>query len=379
MDDLEAIVFSPAEAAQHIDAWQALNAQALSPNPFFGPDFLLPYLANMEKGGAAICAVRRRSGGAFMALAPFIRRRPGLILPAAVALATDYGPLGTPLVAPDASKDAPGEALALLVEAMLRHSRKGLAVFPYLRTDDAAAVGLCEAAKARGWHIAFDDPQIRAGHASGQAGKAQFKAVAKGRLKELGRQFRRLSDLAETRFSSTSDPAELSEAFDRFLRLEAKGWKGGRGSALSSSAASAAFARAFAHSASARGALRIDELVHAGEPIAMLVLIREGNRLFAWKTAYDEAFARFSPGSQLAREAMRLTLAEEGEKDGNSLAIPGHPMISPLWRGEVPYATAVIATSKAGAAQATRLTADMAAKRRLKQAAKALVARIRRG
>lgn len=374
MGDLEAIVFSPAEAAQHRNAWQALNAGALSPNPFFGPDFLLPYLAWMERREAKICAVRRKSDGAFAALAPFVNRRAGLVLPAALALATDYGPLGTPLLQPG----EPAEAFDLLLDAAKKISPSGVIAFPYLRTDDAVAAALAETAEAKGWHLAFDNPQIRAGHGCGEAGKRQFGNVTKGRLKELRRQLRRLCDLAETKFSSTSDPAELPAAFERFLRLEAKSWKGNRGSALSSNSQSALFAHAFIEAASARKALRIDELTHAGEPVAMLVLLREGNRLFAWKTAYDEAFARFSPGSQLAREAMRLTLAEKGERDGDSLAIPGHPMISPLWRGEVPYATAVIAPAPQAAARAAMLAADMATKRRLKQAAKATLARLKR-
>ncbi|MBA5778552.1 GNAT family N-acetyltransferase [Stappia sp. F7233] len=382
MSGLEALILKPQEAGAMAPAWQALAERAVAPNPFFAPSFLLPYLAHLDRRPAVLVAVREKGADALLAAAPFQHRRPGLLIGAATAAAGDYGPLGTPLLAPGALAGAPADALAgalaLLVEAAAGHFRKKIVVFPYLRTDDAVAASLSEAAGARGWHLAFDDPQVRAGHAAGEAGRAQFESVAKGRLKELGRQFRRLSDLAETRFAGTSDPAELPQAFERFLHLEAKGWKGGRGSALSSSAQTAAFARAFVAAAAARGALRIDELIHAGQPVAMLVSIRDGARLFAWKTAYDEAFARFSPGAQLAREAMRLTLAEEPAtedgRDGDSLAIPGHPMISPLWRGAVPYATAIVATSKAGAA---RLAADMAARRRLKQAAKAVVKRVR--
>lgn len=374
MSGLEALILKPQEAGAMVPAWQALAERAVAPNPFFAPPFLLPYLAHLDRRPTVLVAVREKGADALLAAAPFQHRRPGLLIGAATAAVGDYGPLGTPLLAPGALAGA----LALLVEAAAGHFGKKIAVFPYLRTDDAVAASLSEAASARGWHLAFDDPQVRAGHAAGEAGRAQFESVAKGRLKELGRQFRRLSDLAETRFASTSEPAELPQAFERFLHLEAKGWKGGRGSALSSSAETAAFARAFVAQAAARGALRIDELIHAGRPVAMLVSIRGGGRLFAWKTAYDEAFARFSPGAQLAREAMRLTLAEEPAtedgRDGDSLAIPGHPMISPLWRGEVPYATAIVATSKADAA---RLAADMAARRRLKQAAKAVVRRVR--
>ncbi len=66
---------------------------------------------------------------------------------------------------------------------------------------------------------------------------------------------------------------------------------------------------------------------------------------------------------------MWLILQASGEKDGDSLAIPGHPMISPLWRGEVPYATAVIAKGRLATSCIAALEADLAAERWLRQVA----------
>ena len=60
----------------------------------------------------------------------------------------------------------------------------------------------------------------------------------------------------------------------------------------------------------AKGDARIDRLIHDGHPVAASITLRSGNAAWFWKIAYDEAFARASPGVQLtldltARSARR--------------------------------------------------------------------------
>ena len=49
----------------------------------------------------------------------------------------------------------------------------------------------------------------------------------------------------------------------------------------------------------AKGDARIDRLIHDGHPVAASITLRSGNAAWFWKIAYDEAFARASPGVQL--------------------------------------------------------------------------------
>jgi hypothetical protein len=54
---------------------------------------------------------------------------------------------------------------------------------------------------------------------------------------------------------------------------------------------------------------------------------------YSFKTAYDEAYARFSPGMLLQLE--NLALLERPEVQwADSCAAEGHPMIERLWRGK---------------------------------------------
>lgn len=371
MSAFKTLALDPGEAAQHQAAWTALANGAVSPNPFFGPDFLLPYLDGMAKGPVRLHVLKRNSDGAFLAAAPFARRRFGFVSQALSAEAGDYGPLGTPLVSPECSH----EDLRSWLEAIASTTKTGLLVFPYLRSDDTAAHLLQKAAGANGWSVNEFEKETRAGHGTGEAGEAQAKAIARTRRKELDRQFRRLSEMNETRFESIDSPEAVIRSFETFLALEASGWKGRKGTALNATPERVRFARDFVKTSVQNRSVRIDGLFHGGEAIAMLVLVRAGSRIFAWKIAYDEAFARYSPGAQLARMSMRVNLESCEIAEADSLAIPGHSMIAPLWRGTIPYSTTVIYKGAVATLRAKLLRRDIAAKKALKLKARAILKR----
>jgi hypothetical protein len=151
----------------------------------------------------------------------------------------------------------------------------------------------------------------------------------------------------EVRFDSHRGTATF-EAFEAFLRLETTGWKGRKGTALLNNEAAARFARRMIAARAEQDAVRIDSFSVAGKVLAMLVVLLEGARAFSWKIAFDEGHARFSPGSQVTLHAFRTNLQEDGFEGADSLAVPGHKMIEPLWRGRMRYATLLAAASPTG-------------------------------
>ena len=156
-------------------------------------------------------------------------------------------------------------------------------------------------------------------------------ALSGKKRKELRRQAKRLGELGRLSVERTSGEAELPAWVDAFLALERSGWKGAQGSALASDPATAGFfARALAGAGAAgrleRLALRID-----GNPIAMLANFIAAPGSFSFKTAFDERYARYSPGVLLQLENLKMA-----ERDGvdwmDSCAAEDHPMIDSLWR-----------------------------------------------
>jgi hypothetical protein len=135
---------------------------------------------------------------------------------------------------------------------------------------------------------------------------------------------------------------------DSFLKLEASGWKGREGSAFASSDSTRRFFQEVAAEAFRRQRLMMLALEIDGKPIAQKFNLLAGRGSFAFKIAYDEAYAPYSPGLQLEIENIRR-LHEMTETDWmDSCAIADHPVLSNLWLDGATVQTVVISTGRFG-------------------------------
>ncbi|MGB9368207.1 MAG: GNAT family N-acetyltransferase, partial [Xanthobacteraceae bacterium] len=112
-----------------------------------------------------------------------------------------------------------------------------------------------------------------------------------------------------------------------------------------------AFMREAVTALAAKGDARIDRLIHDGHPIAASITLRSHNAAWFWKIAYDEAFARASPGVQLTLDLTRDLIADAGLAQTDSCATAGHPMIDHLWKERLTLTDVLIAPSAASMAQ----------------------------
>ena len=163
--------------------------------------------------------------------------------------------------------------------------------------------------------------------------EAYLEATVRGKKrKELRRQAKRLDELGDIQFGHQTDDANLDRWIDEFLQLERRGWKGYGGSALDSSQQTREFFREALVGAAQAGQLERLDIRLAGAPLVMLVNFHSGHGSFSFKTAFDEAFARFSPGVLLQLENLRL-LENPAIAWMDSCAAENHSMIDSLWAG----------------------------------------------
>lgn len=154
--------------------------------------------------------------------------------------------------------------------------------------------------------------------------------VRKKKRKELARLTTRLRELGELRFERLTHGDAVAEWTAQFLALEASGWKGRAGTALGDDPDTRAFFAAVVAGAAAAGRLELVRLSVAAQPIAMLVNFVTPPGSFSFKIAFDEAFARYSPGVLV--EVENLKLLDRGDVAWmDSCAVPGHAMIDSLW------------------------------------------------
>ena len=160
-------------------------------------------------------------------------------------------------------------------------------------------------------------------------------ALGARKLRELRRQRNRLADHGAIDFEVARTGEEVTAALEGFLKLEAGGWKGQRGTALIQHDGDASFIRRATVALASSGQCEIVTLRAGDTPVAAAIVLRHQHRAFYFKLGIDERFAKFSPGVQLTLELTRHLCADPAITSADSTASPDHPMINPIWRGRL--------------------------------------------
>jgi CelD/BcsL family acetyltransferase involved in cellulose biosynthesis len=151
-------------------------------------------------------------------------------------------------------------------------------------------------------------------------------------LRELRRQERKLGELGPCAFRVYESTDEIRDGLDQFLRLEASGWKGREHTALASDIDSREFFLRIAREAMAQGRLRLVALESRGVPIAMICDFLAGSGAFGFKIAYDERYAKYSPGLLLQQFNVGQWAADRRSIEWvDSCAEPDHPVMNRVW------------------------------------------------
>jgi O-antigen/teichoic acid export membrane protein len=352
--DLSAEILRPEEAERIIAHWRGLADRALEPNVFYTPEMALAGIYNLPGGGSARLVVVWRGDGPVRRLVgalPVLPARKRHLNPLPVRRAAEfYGTLSTPLLDPE----QPAGTLRAMLRVLAQHGQAGL-ILPFLHAAGPVALALDEICTRDGLRRVTLGSHGRAILRTDLPGCEYVRATLETRRrKEAERQRRRLAEEGELRFEVARSPDEVARAFDDFLAMEARGWKGTAGTALVQAPGAAPFFRQTALALAGRGEFRVVSLKLDGSPIAVGLVAEHRGRAFYVKTTYDEDWARFSPGLLLTLDLTQHLLDDPEVMDADSIAVADHPMIGRVWTGRLPVAAAVVAT-RPGSALAFRL------------------------
>ncbi len=325
---------APLEAVA-AERWRRLSDNTVEPNGYFLPEWELAVNASAQgrtNVSALAATTVANDSPRLVGLLPVISawRAYGLPLPALVS-ADPYGTLATPLL----DRERADEAAAELMQQARNAGARAL-ILRDIPLEGAAMTALTRALACRGLQPRILQSHARASlDATRSADELLRDALGPKKLKELRRQRNRLAEHGEVIFTIATAPSEIKRDLGIFLTLEASGWKARRGTALAQNDGDAAFIRRAVFDAAARGNCEIVTL-HAGEtPVASGIVLRHLDRAFYFKLGVDENFAKCSPGVQLTLELTRHMCADPAITMVDSTAIPGHPMIDPIWRGRL--------------------------------------------
>lgn len=311
-------------------AWDDLAATASEPNPFHERWYLDPALRALDPR-ATVMQLQFFVDHQLTGLLPLRRMSQYYRWPVPHIGTWCHGNsfLGAPLV--QTGKE-PAFWRAVLNWA---DHNAGTSLFLHLSAmplDQPLYAALSELCAEQGRQLELVHREERAVLASPLSPTAYFEASLSGKKrKELRRQHARLSELGNLSFERRTDDHGLADWIADFLALEHSGWKGMAGSALASHHSTAELFRAALHGAAAQQRLERLTLSLNDAPIAMLVNFLTPPGSFSFKTAFDERFARFSPGVLLQRENLAL-LDRTDIAWCDSCAAANHPMIDHIWR-----------------------------------------------
>src|SRR5262245_10398236 len=130
-------------------------------------------------------------------------------------------------------------------------------------------------------------------------------ALSAKHRKMIRRQERQLSEVGRLEYDALTPDDDVAVRIEEFLRLEASGWKGRESSAIASNESDRSYFESIAKEAFRRGRLSMLALRLDGSPIAYKCDFIAERGLFTFRIAFDESYARNSPGMLLEIENLR--------------------------------------------------------------------------
>ena len=305
------VASNPGQMNEHLPAWESLAESSIEPNVFYEPWMLMPAVNHLA-GDSELHFVfvylpdRQRPNGPALLCGMFPLERTSRAFGAIGVLSLwkhVHCFLCTPLIRRGYGKECLD------------------AFFDWLATEPFGA-SLMEFKSIGGdgaFHRLLVDRFFEHGSISFESechSRALFRpdkdadvflrsALAASTRKELRRKLNRLAEEGRIEWSQLGAKSDLSAWINEFLQLESGGWKGRAGDAIECDHGERAFFIEMCEAAFQRGALRVMSLNMNGRSIAQRWYFTAGEGAFAFKTAFDEGYARRSPGVLLQVEQVR--------------------------------------------------------------------------
>ena len=249
------------------------------PSPFAGPRWYAPWWRAFGDGRRlALCALWRDDR--LVGVLPLLAGRGRL-----EAMANEH----TPRLRP-AARDP--EALATLIRVAI-DTRAGLLELHPLAEEDAT-LPLREAEAARRFVLAEHVRTSPVVEATGDF--AEYRRARTSAWRDMERRRRKLQRECDVRLDLVASPHDVDRDMDAALVVEASGWKGRQGTAITSSPATNRFYREMARAFHESGELRLSRLHIDGRLAAVDLALVRGDRYFLLKTGYEESFRRAGAG-----------------------------------------------------------------------------------
>ncbi len=328
-------------------AWRDLERRSIHADPFLSPAFLLAQKSDLHAAGESQLLTIMDDQGRWLAAGLFhtVSASKQLPLPHLVATQTEHAFLSGLLV-----DEVQAEPVLGALWEFLRHQGLHGIAFPRFPIESRLGGLLRRTCEQQQTVTTTDDLICRATVDRNQA--ATDEGISAKRTKSLKKGLKWLEKQGAVSVHIVTASRADEGPIERFLTLEAMGWKGEELTALASRDASRQAFRTLALEMSDQGRLRFAELRIGEKVIASLCLMQSQTEYFAFKIGWDPRFERGCPGFLLAREVRRSFDELPGCSQIDSCACPGS-FLEHVWPGRKSIGTALFTTTLLGSAAAS--------------------------
>jgi CelD/BcsL family acetyltransferase involved in cellulose biosynthesis len=313
------------DLAEHIPAWQNLYKNAVSPNPFYSAEVLLPTIS-FEKDplfqGVLLVYKEDELLGLFPLGVERLYRR--FFLKGTTFWRPDHCYCTEPLLRKGFEKDACKELFAKIIDTKSLPAIFSCSLIP---KDGFFIKAISELNNERSRKLITAPALFRAKYSSLQR---VDESLPRKRKKELRRLNRRLEEQGTVGFLRVLKTQNLA-FIEKFLVMENSGWKSDRKSSLLSTPESALFARDTFEQLDKSDLLEIYSLTLNEVPIAILTAFKGRDVLYLFKIAHSIELEQYSPGVLLIEKASNWWFNNKSYVEIDSCARQGHWMIESLW------------------------------------------------
>jgi CelD/BcsL family acetyltransferase involved in cellulose biosynthesis len=341
----------------YVPAWEDLASDAIEVNPFYEPWMLIPALRGLADGkDLRVVLVLTISEGApvLCGVFPLERktRHKGLPITIFSLWKHIYCPLCTPLIRNGCAR----ECLDAFLDWLASECGGPLMEFslvsgegPFHKLlDDALTKRKCSSFVSESYTRALFQPMET-------SDTYERAAISTRHRQDMRRKLRRLSETGRVEFDALEPAGDVDRWIDEFLRLEVSSWKGKEGSAFACAEANQTYFVTIAKEAFRKGKLMMSAIRLDSQPLALRLSIISGRGAFAFKIAYDETHARFSPGILLEIQNIRSLHCRPDIEWMDSCAAQVH-FINRLWLDRRTIQSVLVSTGGRPAELIVRLT-----------------------
>src|SRR5437588_11552386 len=326
------VVDDPERLEDYVQAWEDLAEEAIEANPFYESWMLIPALRGIATGkNVRVVLIMNLDDGEPILCGVFpveIKAKyKGLPVANFSLWQHIYCALCTPLIRIGCAR----ECLDAFLDWLAFECGSPLMEFNFVSGEGPFHELLSERLVERGYSSLVSETFERAVFRPMRTADEYLHAALSSRhRKDMRRKQKRLSEIGTVSFDQLESHRDAEQWFEEFLALEASSWKGKQGGAFACDEANRNYFVTIASAALERGALLMSAMRIDGRPIAQKFSFVTGSASFAFKIAYDELYAHFSPGMLLEVENIRRLHDRPDIEWMDSCAAPVH-FINRIW------------------------------------------------